>query len=259
MVTERLRRMTKPQHNNLKLRWFAGLLALGAVLGSTPAAVAQAMPRSAALRAADDATTQDFLGVWALSDNQNNLFNIRLFPGGKAISTVGSAGVPLAGARRLAAEAFSDQGRWQPWGNGVRVDFGDGWSDWIYVGPSGLTHASWKPGQSRSTAPSNFGTAVKLQGAAADAVGIYRFPPTQSDLPPYTAALLSNGLAFNSIDSRAGGVWKLVGTNVVIDWISGWRTSMSMAATSRLQLRHWAPGADRNAPPSAVRQATLVK
>jgi hypothetical protein len=251
--------MTKTRLNSHQLLWFAGLLALGSVLGSEPPAVAETTPRSAALRAADDQTAQEFLGVWALSDYQNNLFNIRLFPGGKAISTVGSAGVPLAGARRLAADAFSDQGRWQVWGNGVRVDFGDGWSDWIYVGPSGLTHASWKPGQSRSTAPSNFGTAVKLQGTAADAVGIYRFPPAQSDLPPYTAALLSNGLAFNSIDSRAGGVWKLVDTNVVIDWISGWRTSMSLAATSRLQLHHWAPGADRNGPPTAVRQATLVE
>ena len=251
--------MTKTRLNSHQLLWFAGLLALGAVLGSEPPSVAQTTPRSAALRAADDQTAEEFLGVWALSDYQNNLFNIRLFPGGKAISTVGSAGVPLAGARRLGADAFSDQGRWQMWGNGVRVDFGDGWSDWIYVGPSGLTHASWKPGQSRSTAPTNFGTAVKLKGTAADAVGIYRFPPAQSDLPPYTAALLSNGLAFNSIDSRAGGVWKLVETNVVIDWISGWRTSMSLAATSRLLLHHWAPGADRNGPPTAVRQATLVE
>ena len=256
MVTQRLKRMSSPQHTQ---RWFAGLLALGALLGSVAAAPAQTTARSAALRPADDHIAQEFLGVWALSDHQNNLFNVRLFPGGKAISTVGTAGVPLAGARRLAAEAFSDQGRWQLWGNGVRVDFGDGWSDWIYVGPSGLTHASWKPGQSRSTAPSNFGTAVKLQGAAADAVGIYRFPPAQSNLPPYTAALLSNGLAFNSIDSRAGGVWKLVGSNVVIDWISGWRTSMSLAATSRLQLRHWEPGADRNGPPTAIRQGTLVE
>jgi hypothetical protein len=242
-----------------RIRQSASLLALGALLGVAMPPLVHAGPASSELRAADEATAKEFLGVWAVSDDQNNLFNLRLFPGGKAVSTVGTGGVPLAGARHLTAEAFSDQGRWQLWGNGVRIDFRDGWSDWIYVGPSGLTHASWRPGQSRSTVPSNFGTAVKLSGTAAEAVGIYRFPPAQSELPPYTAALLSNGLAFNNIDSRAGGVWKLVDQTVVIDWISGWRTSMSLAAGSRLQLQHWAPGTDRNGPPTATRQGTMLQ
>ena len=100
---------------------------------------------------------------------------------------------------------------------------------------------------------------MKLSGAAADAVGVYRFPPAQADLKPYTATLLSNGLAFNDIDANAGGVWRLNGTTVVIDWISGWRTTMSLAAETRLQLKHWSPGSDRNGPPMAIRQATAIE
>ncbi|MFZ9534994.1 MAG: hypothetical protein ACO274_02940, partial [Vulcanococcus sp.] len=70
--------------------------------------------------------------------------------------------------------------------------------------------------------------------------------------------LLSNGLAFNDIDANAGGVWRLSGSTVVIDWISGWRTAMSLSPGSRLELQHWEPGSNRNGPPTAVRQATAI-
>ena len=224
------------------------LLSLTASLGAAAPATAQPNPDA----------SKAYLGVWALTDSNNNLFNVRVNAGGRAVSTIGTAGVPMAGVGRLSNAQFRELGRWQSWGNGVRVDYANGWSDWIYVSPSGLTHASWKPGQARSSIPTNFGTAVKLSGAAADAVGVYRFPPAQSERRPYTATLLSNGLAFNDIDAEAGGVWHLDGTSVVINWISGWRTTMSLAAGSRLQLRHWAPGSDRNGPPTAIRQATAI-
>jgi hypothetical protein len=51
----------------------------------------------------------------------------------------------------------------------------------------------------------------------------------------------------------------LNGATVVIDWISGWRTAMSLAAGSRLELQHWAPGSNRNGPPIAIRQATAIE
>jgi len=207
---------------------------------------------------ADEADLGSYLGAWALTDNQNNLFNVRVYPGGRAVSTVGTLGVPQAGARRLTDSRLRQLGQWQAWGNGIRINYSDGWSDWIYVGPLGLSHASWQPGLSRGGRPSNAGTAVKLDGPTAEVVGVYIFPPAQPELKPYTATLLSNGLAFNDIDDRAGGVWNLQGSNVVIDWISGWRTNMSLAPATRLELRHWAPGTDRNGPPSGgLRQARM--
>ena len=60
-------------------------------------------------------------------------------------------------------------------------------------------------------APFNFGPAVKLSGTEADGVG----------------------------------VWKFKGSTVVIDWISGWRSSLSLDPATPLRLRHWPPGSDR--------------
>ncbi|MEB3199731.1 MAG: hypothetical protein VKK62_04270 [Synechococcaceae cyanobacterium] len=200
------------------------------------------------------------IGAWALTDNRNNLFNVRLFASGRAVSTIGTAGVPPAGTRRLTDAQQRQLGRWQAWGNGVRVDYSDGWTDWIYVGPSGLSHASWPPGEDRGTRPFNHGPAVQLQGRVAEVVGVYSFPPAQAELKPYTATLLSNGQAFNNLDAMAAGVWTLKGSTVVIDWISGWRTTMSLDPATRLQLRHWAPGTDRRGPASGpVRQGSVIE
>jgi hypothetical protein len=234
----------------------ASLLLLAALAFQPPmplGAQPQEAPPRSALRRLQPHTS--YLGVWALSDDRNNLFNVRLSPDGRAVSTVGTAGVPVAGAQRLRADQLRQQGRWRPWGNGVRIDYADGWTDWIYVGPSGLAHASWTPGQDRASIPCNHGEAVHLSDAEAAAVGVYRLPPAQADLPPYTATLLSNGLAFNDIDARAGGVWQRQGAAVTIDWISGWRTVLQLEGPSALQVRHWAPGADRQGPPTAIRQA----
>jgi len=216
-------------------------------------------PTPAAIPKAEEPDIRSYMGAWALTDSQNNLFNVRINPGGRAVSTIGTLGMPPAGARRLTDSQLRQLGRWQPWGNGIRINYSDGWSDWIYVGPSGLSHASWEPGQGRGSRPSNFGQAVKLGGSLAAVVGVYRFSPAQADLKPYIATLLSNGQAFNDIDAKAGGVWRLDGNTVVINWISGWRTTMSLDPVSRLQLRHWAPGTDRNGPPTGgVRKAVPI-
>jgi hypothetical protein len=152
---------------------------------------------------------QRFVGVWALVDNANNLFNVRLSADGNAISTSGTSGVPLGGSRKLEASQIYEQGRWQPWGNGVRIDYRDGWSDAIVTVPAGTQQWSWRPGLSRLEPPSNYGKAVQLKGAVADAVGVYRIQPAQENLPVTTVSLLSNGLAFNAIDQLAGGVWHM--------------------------------------------------
>jgi hypothetical protein len=197
---------------------------------------------------------QRYVGVWALVDNANNLFNVRLRADGRATSTAGSAGSPLAGSGALQAVQLSEQGRWRPWGNGVRIDYADGWSDALLTGPAGPVQWSWQPGADRLEPPGNSGKAVRLDGPVAGAVGVYSFPPAQAGLPPYTASLLSNGLAFNTIDQRSGGIWRLEAGRVVIDWISGWRTSFTPREQGPLVVSQWPPGADRAGPPSAVRE-----
>jgi len=236
------------------------LLALG-VGACAPALRAEpAVARPAAAQAPDPAAVaRRYLGVWALSDSANNLFNLRLSADGRAFSTWGAKTMPQAGQPPAATGVplrpgqLFEQGRWQVWGNGVRVDYGDGWSDWLLIGPMGPQQYSWAPGRDRLHPPQNVAKAVKLSGLEAEVVGVYRLTPTQPDRAPYTAALLSNGQAFNSIDAIPSGSWQLRGGTVVIDWLSGWRTVLIGGAGVQRRVEHWAPGADRQGPPSAVR------
>lgn len=195
-----------------------------------------------------------YVGVWALVDNANNLFNVRLQPDGRATSTSGSEGTPQAGSGALRPGQVLEQGRWRPWGNGVRIDYADGWTDALLVGPAGAVQWSWAPGADRLQPPGNHGKAVRVEEPVAAVVGIYRLQPAQTNLPPYTASLLSNGLAFNTIDQWAGGSWRLAGGQVVIDCVSGWRTSFALPGPGPLAVSHWQPGADRAGAPTAVRE-----
>ncbi|MBV5259529.1 hypothetical protein FLX56_13995 [Synechococcus moorigangaii CMS01] len=194
-----------------------------------------------------------YIGVWALVDNENKLFNVRLEADGRAVSTSGVLGVPLAGGGQLTGAQLSETGRWQLWGNGVRIDYSDGWTDAILAAPAGIEQWSWPPEADRLSAPTNYGKAVRVSAEIAPAIGVYALEPTQADLGTYTASLLSNGLAFNTIDNRSGGVWRLEENLVVVDWISGWRTSFELPQGSIFTVSHWEPGADREGPPTATR------
>lgn len=234
---------------------------LTAAIGACAPALRAAAPASGAEAAAPDAAqvAARYLGVWALSDSANNLFNVRLSADGRAISTWGSKTMPQLGEPPsdsgvpLRPRELFEQGRWQAWGNGVRIDYADGWTDWLLMGPGGPVQYSWSPGSDRLTPPENFSRAVKLGGSAAEVVGVYRLAPTQPEMAPYTAALLSNGQAFNSIDAIPSGSWRVERGTVVIDWLSGWRTVLIGSSGVRRSVQHWAPGANRQGPPSAVR------
>ncbi|MEB3331149.1 MAG: hypothetical protein VKI83_01470 [Synechococcaceae cyanobacterium] len=194
-----------------------------------------------------------YTGVWALVDNANTLFNVRLNPDGQAISTTGTNGVPLGGSSQLRPNQLYEKGRWIPWGNGVRIDFGDGWSDAILTGPAGPEQWSWAPGANRLDPPSNVGKAVQLHGAVAAAVGVYRIQPAQADRPVTTVSLMSNGLAFNAIDALAGGTWRLQNGEVEITWSSGWLTRFEPKEQGPLQVRIWEPARRHPSPPTAIR------
>jgi hypothetical protein len=210
-------------------------------------------PSQRSLAAEQQQQRQRFAGVWALTDNANNLFNVRLSADGRAVSTSGVDGVPLGGSSHLRASQLFEQGRWQPWANGVRIDYSDGWSDAILTGPAGSQQWSWAPGASRLGPPSNHGKAVQLRGAMAAAVGVYRIQPAQADRPVTSVSLMSNGLAFNAIDAQAGGTWRLENAEVEITWSSGWLTRFEPKSEGPLQVQIWEPGTRPPAEPTAVR------
>lgn len=100
--------------------------ALLAASGLQPLLVAPAqaaeVPLQRTIAAEQQEQRQRFTGVWALTDNASNLFNVRLSADGSAVSTSGVDGVPLGGSSQLRASQLYEQGRWIPWGNGVRID-----------------------------------------------------------------------------------------------------------------------------------------
>ncbi len=242
-----MRNLTSQRH----LRWFSLVLLLPAPVGAELKAAEVPLPRPIA--AEQQQQRQRFTGVWALTDNANNLFNVRLSADGSAVSTSGVDGVPLGGSSQLRASQLYEQGRWIPWGNGVRIDYSDGWSDAILIGPAGPQQWSWAPGLSRLGPPSNHGKAVQLGGAMAAAVGVYRIQPAQADRPVTSVSLMSNGLAFNAIDAQAGGTWRLENGEVEFTWSSGWLTRFEPKAQGPLQVRIWEPAQRHPAPPTAIR------
>ncbi|MCP9806056.1 hypothetical protein KBY71_05930 [Cyanobium sp. T1B-Tous] len=234
-----------------RLRHLPLLLLLAA---PAPGALRAAEPPAHRTFAAEEQQQrQRYTGVWALVDNANNLFNVRLSADGQAISTTGTNGVPVGGSSHLGANQLYEQGRWAPWGNGVRIDYSDGWSDAILTGPAGPEQWSWAPGASRLDPPSNVGKAVQLSGAVAAAVGVYRIQPAQADQPVTTVSLMSNGLAFNAIDALAGGTWRLDNGEVEITWSSGWLTRFEPKTQGPLQVRIWEPTRRHPSPPTAIR------
>ncbi|MCP9887503.1 hypothetical protein KBY96_06080 [Cyanobium sp. ATX 6A2] len=261
MLSESAGRLMEMMHHRKPRRFAQALLLVAGLAAGTGAGVpiAAGAAESPSLLAAEQRQQrQRFTGVWALVDNANNLFNVRLSADGRALSTSGKEGTPLGGSENLRPAQLFERGRWQPWGNGVRIDYSDGWTDAIVTGPEGPVQWSWAPGTDRLQPPTNHGKAVQVRDPIAVAVGVYRFRAVQDDLPPTTLSLLSNGLAFNSVDRSAGGVWRLRGNTVLIEWASGWRAEFEPRDQGPLRARIWQPGSIPPSPPTAVRTGERV-
>jgi hypothetical protein len=111
--------------------------------GCTRAAVdqglAQALKSPAApVASAAEPDPRHLFGTWALSDCRNRLFNLLVRPDGTAVAVLGGPGIRTGLGDPLSADALMELGRWRPWGNGLRVDYGNGWTDSILVGPGGI-------------------------------------------------------------------------------------------------------------------------
>ena len=208
-----------------------------------------------------EATAKRLVGTWVLTDNDNVPFNLILRGDGSSLTVIGQRHPALGTSERMTRHQLMETGRWRPWGNGIRSDYGDGWTDTIQVGPAGPVQWSWKPGASLNAAPTNHGKAVLMTRPVMDWVGAYKLEPTQPDQPAYLAVLTSSGLAFNTIDRVADGSWSLRSNgSVLIKWTSGWRTAITVngagapAPDQGLTVQHWRPGVSLSAPASARRR-----
>jgi len=106
------------------------LLGATALLAGPAQAVEPSSQRS--LASEQQQQRQRFTGVWALVDNANNLFNVRLSTDGSAVSTSGVDGVPLGGSSVPCIWA---------WGRGRAISTG------LSTGICGSSGAILAPGQ----------------------------------------------------------------------------------------------------------------
>lgn len=122
---------SSPARCHVLLRTAPALLAalLLSGLGACGPAYRAAAQPSAGPAAAPGLTTAEadprrLLGSWALTSSSNELFNLLLRPDGKAMAALGSQAEGNGPAER---SQLMEVGRWQGWGNGLRVDFSNGW------------------------------------------------------------------------------------------------------------------------------------
>ncbi len=233
----------------------AGLGLIGLVAPIGPLSLASAQdpappPRGGVLEAAalvttprggEDVPDSMFVGVWALTDAENDLFNVRLLPGGDARSNWVKSD----------AGAEGESGRWSRFGSGARIDYDDGWIDVIRICEQGFEKVSYAPGTPISGPWTSGGKAIRVEGEAAPFVGVFALLDHEGE--PFAVSLQSNGLAFKTIDEDHRGVWSIEDGAASIRWTDGWNNVIRPTPDGGFEQLSWAPGVARTEPPHVDR------
>ncbi len=192
---------------------------------------------------------QKFAGVWALTDGQNNTFDVVLFPGGAARSTWSKGPEGSCG----------EWGRWRPYGEGVRVDYDNGWIDLIRYSPSGFEEVAFSPETPVTARPSAIGKAVRTTGDHAGFIGVFELRMEQNG-EPFCVAIQSDGLAFKNIPGEpTDGTWTLEGDAAVIRWSDGWIDAFTLLENGRVEQKTWIPGSSFKEPPAGTQTGRRLR
>ena len=233
----------------MRLIAFLSLLSsLSLSLADTPASAEGALEQTGVKPPAhvrEELQARSFVGTWSLSDEKNDVFDVVLHEDGSARSNwaKGSHG------------AEGEGGRWRLYGQGVRIDYDDGWVDIIRMAPTGFEQLSYSPDTPLTGPWSNHGKAVRLGAPLVEWVGVYQLTRVGNG-KPYAVALQSDGQAFKAIDEDTRGLWSQQGDSVRIHWVDGWYDEIHRATDGSLEQRSWEPGQSRSGPPGAKSGAT---
>lgn len=152
--------------------------------------------------------------------------------------------------------ARGEQGSWKPYGNGVLVEYGSGWRDWLRVSDSGaasaglIQQATWKKDQSLLEHPYAVARALPLDGPRAQFVGVFAIALVESE-PGLDITLQSSGRAFSNAqgaDSLVPGVWWVEKDRARMIWADGWRNEFTRARAGWSH-KTWKPGNEFSAKP----------
>lgn len=189
-------------------------------------------------------------GVWAMTDERNETFNAILRPDGSATSTWS----------RGADGARGEQGGWSVREGRLVMRWTDGWTDIVQLGRFGYEKLSYGPRDAERDFPECFGQAVKLMDESSRWVGVWRTSSVGNVTrgEEMFVCLSSDGKAMKSIDAINTGCWQVQSEGAAIYWSDGWFTTL-LRDDERITSRSWAPGRDRDGPPSGEAEWTGVR
>jgi hypothetical protein len=190
-----------------------------------------------------------WLGVWALTDQRNSTFNVRLSEGGSAISTW--SGGPLG--------VIGERGSWTVREGMVSIEWTNGWIDELKPGRYGIDHEAWGPGDRRGAQPRTYGKAVLLRDASAEFLGVWQMRGVLPGDPQSIAvALQSDGMAFKGVGELRYGCWATMPRGARITWANGWYDELTREVDGWV-VRTWTPSADRVGPSSATNRVRRIE
>ncbi len=105
----------------------------------------------------------DVIGTYAFSDQDNELFNVLVHPGGKCVSTwwKGESG------------AAGEVGSWEVRGDKLRLRWTDGWLNVVGHSRLGLIRQSWSPGRAENAAPLDAAPVRRAEGPRVPFLGVW--------------------------------------------------------------------------------------
>lgn len=183
---------------------------------------------------------REVIGTWALTDERNNTYNVRLDPGGRMSSTWAYGPEGAKGLR----------GEWAIGDGEVRISFSDGWRDVLRRGSYGIEKVSWAPGTDLAGPPTAFGQALRLDEPIVEFIGVWQVTSALPGNAVFHVSLQSNRLAFKTIDEiRLGTCFYSIPERCVrIHWANGF-TDRIRRDRDAYVLETWKPGSDRLGPP----------
>lgn len=182
-------------------------------------------------------------GVWQVSDEAGQLFDLVLFRGGRAVSTRGSSSSPAKGLR----------GFWRLREGRALVFLENGWTHEISRDAEGCQHQAFPPNNAHAH-PVFSSRAARQEPPRAGFVGVWRLNQEPDGSFLYIT-LESSGRAWSTVAGLSEGRWEVVNGAARCFWPDGWVDQIS-TTESGWSKTSWVGGDEST--PADISEATRV-
>jgi hypothetical protein len=164
------------------------------------------------VQASPEAPAVSFEGIWATKDDQDEAFDMVIFPNGQAVTTWSKG---IDGAR-------GERGFWRRENNRLVAVYHDGWTDVLEPAADGFLHKGFSPETQIAGPPTNSAPAVKISAPAANYAGVWRMNREPDGSYQYVA-LFSGGRAVSTVNGGTEGKWEATDKGARCVWPKdGW-------------------------------------